>query len=210
MAPPVGWLVLPISGRVFGLIAAGYWWHLSRAVRDAPAAARPDPVDSLAGVILYPGALVHVRNREFTIIAWEEVCQLNPPAIAGRWRVIARDGRQIDLPGWIEDDGTAIASTVGRVTAVLLPQFLRQVQSGERVTFGSFAISGRHVYHRGKRAAWDEVTGMRILSGSMYALQIFCGGVLPWCSVDLAHAPNAEVLVELLRHVVPPRLLKAA
>src|SRR5437667_326843 len=81
-------------------------------------------------------ALVHVRDGEFTVIRWQDVETLDAPASARCWRVIARDGRQIDLPGWIEDDGTAIESTVERVTAVLLPQFLQRIEAGKKVMFG--------------------------------------------------------------------------
>lgn len=132
------------------------------------------------------------------------------PPKAGRWRVTARDGRQIELPGWVEDEGVTIETTVERVTAVLLPQFLRRIEAGKKVMCGPFGVSRRFVYYKKKKARWDEVTSMRILTGRMYCLQIFCGWPLPWCNFNILHAPNGQLVYELVRRVAPAHLLKPA
>jgi hypothetical protein len=207
-APPEFWLIIPVSGVVFGLISGIWWWRLSRAADDLPDQPPEDPTSPLPGVILYPDALVHVRKKEFTVIRWEDVRTLDAPASKSRWRVTASDGRQIELPGWIEDDGTAIESTIERVTAVLLPKFLERIEAGKKVSFGPFGVSKRAVYFKGKKADWDDVTRMRILTGRVYCLQIYCGWFLPWCTFSLLTAPNGQLVYELIRRVAPARLLK--
>jgi hypothetical protein len=210
MQDPEGWLILPVSGAVFGLISGIWWWRLSRAATDAePARPRPDPGRALPGLIVYRDALVHVRDGEFTVIRWENVHTLDAIAATGScWRVTDRDGRHIDLPGWIEDDGTAIASTVERVTAVLLPQFLERIEAGKKVMIGPFGVSKRFVYFKQKKTAWDDVTHMRILTGTTYCLQIYCGWFFPWCAFHMLTVPNGELVYELVRRVAPKRLLK--
>jgi len=65
------------------------------------------------------------------------------------------------------------------------------------------------VYYKNKQADWNEVTSLRILTGRMYSLQIFCGGFLPWCTFDMLTAPNGELVSEVVRRVAPTHLLKA-
>jgi hypothetical protein len=57
---PEGWLILVVSGLVFGLISGIQWWRYSRVSAGAPAPPWPDQVRSLPGVIVFPDALVHV------------------------------------------------------------------------------------------------------------------------------------------------------
>jgi hypothetical protein len=208
-APPEFWLMMPVNGAVFGIICALLWWRYSRAVA-APAQPRPEQGGSLRGLIVYPDALVHVRDREFTVIRWADVQTLEAPALAGCWRVTARDGTQIDLPSWIEDDGTAIQSTVENVQAVLVPQFLNRIEEGKKVMFGPFGVSRRYVYYKKKKIDWDDVTSMRVLTGSVYCLQIFSGWFIPWCSFSTLRAPNGQLVYETVRRVAPERLLKPA
>ena len=66
------------------------------------------------------------------------------------------------------------------------------------------------MYYKHKKADWDDVTSMRILTGSVYSLQIYCGWLLPWCTFDLLKAPNGQLVYEVIRLVAPTRLLKPA
>jgi Family of unknown function (DUF6585) len=206
-APPVAWLAMAGGMLLFGLLAGGFWWRLARS---SGVDEEPEMRDSIPGVILFPDALVQADNGVFTIIRWDEVDELHAPALANCWRTIAKDGRQVDISGWLEDEATAIESTVARVTAVLLPRFLASIEAGKKVMFGPFGVSARNVYYKDKKLSWDDVTSMRMLTGAAVGLQIFHGGLLPWCTYHLLKAPNGVIADEVIRRVAPPRLLTPA
>jgi hypothetical protein len=207
-APPVGWLSVTGAGVLFGLIAGGFWWHLSRTAGDAPAPGRPDRSRPLPGMMLYPTALVHVCDGTFTVIRWEDVKTLEAPAAVNCWRLTARDGRQIDIPGWVEDEGTAIESIFERVSEELLPHYMQRIEEGKKVMFGPFGVSQRYVYYEDKKLSWEDVTSMKLLTGAAVGLQIRCGTLLPWCTYHLMKAPNGCVAYKVLPRVAPSRLLK--
>jgi len=209
-APPVGWLSAAGAGVLFGLIAAGWWWRLSRTADNVPPPPRPDPGRSLPGLILYPAAIVHVCDGEFTVIHWQDVEVLEAPASANRWCITARDGRQIDIPGWVENEGIAIETIIKRVTEVLLPLYMQRIEEGKKVMFGPFGVSKWHVYYKKKKLAWDDVTSMKLLTGAAVGLQIRCGTLFPWCTYHLMRAPNGCVAYEVLPRVAPARLLRPA
>jgi hypothetical protein len=204
-APPVGWLSVTGAGVLFGLMAAGWLWHLLRT----PRVERPEPAGepALPGLILYPDAVVHVCGGKFTVIRWDDVDQLDAPASAKCWRLLARDGTQIDVPYWIKDEGTAVETIHDRVTDALLPRYLQQIEEGKKVMFGPFGVSKRHVYYKQKKLAWDDVTSMKLLTGAAVGLQIRSGGLLPWCTYHLMAAPNGCVAYKVLPRVAPSRLL---
>ena len=209
-AGPEGWLIIPVSGLVFGLISAIWCVTLFlKAGKEGPAGARPKKSGTLPGLIVYPDALVHVVDGEFTVIRWKEVQSLEGPPAAGCWRVTANDGRTIDVPAWIEDEGEAVASTMQFVTAALLPQLEERIEAGQKVMFGPFGVSKRFVYFKDKKTEWKDVTSMRLLTGAENCLKVYCGGMLPWCSFQLLEAPNGELVYDLLSRVAPPRLLQS-
>ena len=59
-APSEVWLIFLAVCLLFGLLAGGYRWYLSRTVASAPAPPQPDAGGSLPGFIMYPDAIVHV------------------------------------------------------------------------------------------------------------------------------------------------------
>ncbi len=207
--PPSLWLTMPLNGVVFGGISAFLWWRLTRNAKTSQPTPKqpPKPGASLPGVIIYLDALVHVCDGKFTMIRWDDV-QTIDHATGGNWCITAKDGSKIELPTWIEDDATAIESTIDHVTAMLLPQYLDRIDAGKKVMFGPFGVSKRYVYYKDKKADWNDVTSMRILTGVGYSLQIFCGWPLPWCSADLLSAPNGQMVYKLMCEVAPKRLLK--
>jgi len=206
-APPVGWLSLAGAGLLFGLIAGGFWWHLARA-GNTPVPPKPEPGDSLPGLILYPDAIVHACDGEFTVVRWEEVEVLEAPAATNRWCITARDGRHIDIPGWVENEGTAIESIIKHVNEALLPHYMQRIEEGKKVMFGPFGVSKWHVYYKKKKLAWDDVTSMKLLTGAAVGLQIRCGTLFPWCTYHLMRVPNGCLAYEVLPRVAPTRLLK--
>jgi hypothetical protein len=147
-APPEGWLSIVGAGLLFGLLAGGYWLHLTRS--DGKGNPPETPPRFVPGVILYREGIVQADNGKFTVILWEEVDELHAPTLAGCWRVLAKDGRKVDISGWLENEGTAIAYTADRVTAVLAPRFLAIIEAGKKAMFGPFGISRRHVYYKKK------------------------------------------------------------
>lgn len=204
-APPILWLAMAGFLCIFGLLAGGFWWRLARSSGGDD---EPEMRDSIPGVILFTDAFVQADNGVFTIIRWDEVDELHAPALANCWRAIAKDGRQIEISGWLEDEGMAIERTVARVTEVLLPRYLASIEAGKKVMFGPLGVSARGVYYKDKKLSWDEVTRMHMLTGAATGLQIFHGGLLPWCTYHLLKAPNGVVADEVIRRVAPPRLLK--
>lgn len=110
----------------------------------------------------------------------------------------------------VEDEATTIITTIERVKAVLLPQFLQRIAAREKVMFGPLGISQGAVYYKNKEADWNEVTSVHIRSGRGYALVIYCNSFLPWCDFQILTVPNGELVYELLTRVAPQRLLKPA
>jgi hypothetical protein len=208
--PRVAWLAFGGFSLAFALFAGGYWYYLSQKLAGAAPAPPPAPANEPPGFIFYPVALVQVRGGKFTAIRWQDVQTLEAPAAAGHWKITARDGRQIELSYWVEDEGTTIESLVRHVSAVLLPQFQQRIAAGETLMFGPFGISREGVTYKAKTATWQEVTSLRYLTGGIYSLQIYCGGFLPWCTFPVMTAPNGELIYQLLCRVAPPRLLKQA
>jgi len=139
--PRVALLIAAGVGVLLGVLAGGYWWYLSQKAPSKSSPPPPDPEGSMPGFIFYPDALVQVRDDKFTVIRWKDVQTLDGPGTAPYWRITARDGRQIQLSYWVEDEATTIETIIARVTAVLLPQFLQRIASGDKVMFGPFGIS---------------------------------------------------------------------
>jgi hypothetical protein len=207
-APPIGWVIMPINGVIFALVAGGCWWHFSKkAEQEVPASVRDKDRVIMPGLMVYPSALVHVRGRAFTTMRWEDIVQIDSPVRSNVWRLTDSNTQQIDIPSLIEDEGGALGTAIDRVTAVMLPRMLQQVENNETVRFGMLGISKQYVYWKSDRAMWDELTGMRILTGSVYQLQVFKGSPIPWMSWNPMEAPNGQMVVGLIRRVAPPRLL---
>jgi hypothetical protein len=144
------------------------------------------------------------------VIRWQDVDWLEAAASAGRWRITAQDGTQIDVPAWVQDEGTAIETIHDRVTDALLPRYLQHIEEGKKVMFGPFGVSKWHVYYKKKKLAWDDVTSMKLLTGAAVGLQIRCGKLFPWCTYHLMQAPNGCVAYKVLPRVAPARLLRPA
>ena len=214
LAPPNIWLMMSGFCLLFGLWAGGYWIYIRRGGdNDGGAEARR------VGFLVYPQALVRAQDGQFTVIRWDEVKELLSPfatatgarKIAGPTRIVARDGRSIDLATWVKDEGTLLATTYDQVSAHLLPRYWAGIEAGKKVAFGDFAISRRGVFYKEKKLAWDEISGLKIVTGSVYYLEIKAGGLglWPWCRWNPRTAPNDQVALELVRRLAPPHLLKS-
>lgn len=96
----------------------------------------------------------------------------------------------VTTAAWIEEEGGAVASIMEHVAAALLPQLELRIEAGKKVMFGPFGVSKRFVYFNDKKTDWKNVTSMRLLTGRVNCLEVYCGGLLPWCKFHILTGPN--------------------
>lgn len=196
-------------GLVLGVGCASY-----AAFRPASTEDGPEPRSAVqVGYLVFQEALVTCAGESFDILRWDEVRELWSPAATGdRFRLVARDGRTIDVGGWVEDEGMLRQALVEHVTAAQLPDALSALQEGRRVRFGDFGVSLRGMTYKDRRIAWEDVSSMVIRTGRigrrLHVRQ--SGAVLAWCSIDLDRLPNNDLLYQLLVQAAPARLLRSA
>ena len=198
-------VAMPIGGAVCLALAIGsaaYGW---RAVRK-PVKAVDRPT-----YFFYPDALVVETAESTEVLRWADVDELLAPAATGKgFRLVARDGRQVEFFQSVDEWGQLIQSTIARVTAEKLPAALEAIGAGETLFFRNLGIRREGLSNKEKQVDWSEVTAMVLLVGSGSSMLTVrrSGSLLNWCSIDLLALPNNQLIYELLVRTAPKHLLK--
>ena len=183
-------ILFPILGLgvLAGLAVAAAPWLLKMAKKPT--------------FLVYPDALVVVREDEFTVVPWDAVTQLNP----GR-NLVTSDGQTIHLDGQAADLQRLYDSAHNAVMSRLMPKAMAAIQAGESLTFGPVTVSAMEIGYKNNSTPWIQVTGLTIVGPNPRQLQIRVHGrLLSWCP-DLNSIPNDIVLLEVIRQVCPRHLL---
>ena len=201
---PDAWQLIAAGTCFFGLVA-----FVSRAFTYAGGGAA---FDSGSGFLVYDEALVRASAAGYTVIRWDEVEAILPPRASGtygRTRVVAHDGRAIDLSAKVAGGGGLLGAAYERVHAQLVPAYLARIAAGETVATGGLGVSRDGLTWKRKSLAWDAVTSLVLLSGGATGLQVTTGRLwlVAWCLFDHASVANGSVAVELVRLVAPEHLL---
>jgi hypothetical protein len=155
---------------------------------------------------VFADALVLVRENEFTVVPWDDIKELT---FGGA--ITTADGRSIQLSFVVQGYDRLLSTVQSRMMERMMPPILRALDAGGRVTFGLLTLSRGGVGYQDKAVPWSRVTKVSVrLARSQRALQIEDGaGLSRWCSIDLNAIPNDFLLLSVLQHVCPPRLLEA-
>lgn len=198
-------VALPIGGAVSMALAVGsaaYGWR---------AIGRPVKVVDRPTYYFYPDALVVETAGSTEVFRWEDVDELLAPAATAKgFRLVARDGRQVDFFQSVEEWGQLIQSTIARVTAEKLPAALEALAAGETLRFRNLGIRREGLSNKDKQIDWSAVTAMVLLvrPGASLLTVRKSGALLDWCSMDLLEMPNNQLVYELLVRTAPKHLLK--
>jgi hypothetical protein len=163
------------------------------------------------GFLLCRDGLVWQQGEDRQALRWDEVAQLmHPQSFGDDYKLVADDGRQMPIRRYIHGYLELLGTVITRVNQVLLPRAVAALEEGDAVSFGPFAVSRDALAYKGKVLPWEQIAALEIQVGQAgRRLRIRKqGGLLPWCYAPLDKVPNNSVLLELVRRLCPPRLLR--
>ena len=181
---PDAWQLIAAGFGVPGLGSLLSWMRVRRGGGGAS--------DAGVGFLVYDEALVRAAAAGYTAIRWDEVKAIVPPMESGtygRWgptRVVARDGRSIDLSFKVAGEGTLLGTTYERVLAQLVPACLARIAAGETVTIGGLGLSQDGLTWKRKSLAWGHITGLLIVYGASNGLRITAGRFGLWTGASMS------------------------
>jgi hypothetical protein len=154
-------------------IAYGVWMY-----QDAVQAMRPLKPEELVAFAICPHGLGSCRSLAWTTIRWDEVVEV--AAGGGYVRVVAHDGRKIELEGYRLMDprdrkpgagarflGLASQNLqeIERLTyAPVLDRATAALEAGQTVSFGPLGMSQGGLTYQGKALGWEEIGRLEIHS----------------------------------------------
>lgn len=194
--PPEIVLGVGAFGAVFGLV-------LVVAALSRPAG-KGDP-NAFRGFLVYPTALVRVKDGQCTIVLWDQVVALiNPEKPLADFQILAADGRKFPVDRPIEGYLDLLGTILYRLRGRLLERARTEVASGQTVTFGPFGVSRDAFEYKGKKLAWDQMSVFEVMieRGGHRRLRIKSRGTLwPWCYALLYGLPNEAIFFELIEEL---------
>jgi hypothetical protein len=162
-----------------------------------------------AAYLIYPDALVWLREESFDLVRWNEITELLSPKHSGDYHIATRDGRTLPIKHGVKDYSSLIGTVFTRVSSEIIPPLHSALAAGQTVTFGPFEVRRDSIGYKGKFLAWEDVAVLQVEIGSLgRRLRLRASGsLLPWCFCNLESFPNGVLFPELIRVVCPPRLL---
>jgi hypothetical protein len=155
-------------------------------------------------VMLFPDGLARTGGPTAEIFRWSDVKELylcvHP--VAGKHRIVAKDGRQLEINASIKD-GKKLGQTVQQALYErMLPAATRALDRGETLTFGPLGLDHSFLYYKDKKLSWNEITKVSLLYNAYTRSFQFevkaASGLLPWCVVQSQNIPNLDVFKTLV------------
>jgi hypothetical protein len=93
----------------------------------------------------------------------------------------------------VEDLGRAVQLGVSNA---LFPNYVRALQSGQRLTFGPLALDAAKLYSGSKEVAWGDIKAIKINQGIISIKKE--KGWFNWASVTVPQIPNFFIFLEIV------------
>jgi Family of unknown function (DUF6585) len=163
---------------------------------------------------VHEDALVVCNRKTMRIIPWDQIQAILPEVpLLKDLTLVTRDGQQVPITN-VRNYHELVDAVSVQVRDYLLPLMFKRARAGRMVEFGALGVSSDALRYKGTTVPWEEVTKLLILTGSGFRkLMAYRRGILsfwPFCQLNLNTVPNELLLKELLKRIVPDRLLVSA
>jgi hypothetical protein len=187
--PPIIYLVLT---GVFGMLSLTFFGYGLFCVQSYT-------------LILFPDGLARTGGSKPEIFRWSDVSEVytvfNP--IAGKHRLVAQDGRKLEIADASVKDGKVLGQTVQETLYKrMLPEAVKAFEHGDTLAFGPLRLNQGFLTFKDKRLAWSEIDRMQLLYNTYTRSQQFevraaASAFLPWCVVKAQDIPNIDIFKKL-------------
>ena len=174
----------------------------------------PTPTSVLTDYAVYPDGVASLTEGELLFMNYADVVEHHAArekmagikVVSVPHRFVGRDGTELQIAnrecceGWAE----LLEGTIDQVVAAQLPGVMKTLDAGKKVVFGPFKVGLSTVIYKDKKIRWDEVASLVIHNGQV---RIGLGNLLPFSLCPCGEIPNYGTFYQVLRRVVPARLL---
>jgi hypothetical protein len=161
--------------------------------------------------LVYSDGLAAVTGGTFEFMAWKDVDVVAHVWIKMDHQVVLKTGddRQMMVRNGFTEMGELHLAIYQQVNKVLLPRALSKIEEGKSVRFGPFTLSRTGLKYKDRKARWNEITSMKIVShGGDQRLTIRTKGrLLAWCWCDTSKIANWNTFYDALCRTAPEELL---
>jgi hypothetical protein len=156
-------------------------------------------------------ALVYSDGKTLRIIPWDQIQAIVPERpLVKELALVTRDGQEVPIKG-VRGYHQLVDTLHLKVREHLLPLMIQRANAGRMVEFNPLGVSCDALRYKGQTTPWDEIIKLHIFNGSLLMIYRRSGlGLWPFCQHNLHTLPNDRLLLELLTHIAPSRLLVSA